>query len=174
MSNEAQKILAYLFSEAGSVAISDLAKYFNYDVSVVNQLLDEIIVWQTNTPFNLIRTDIDVAFVLNSEMSQIIAEMDKRETERELTKASLETLSVILYKGGATRAELDYIRGVNSSFSLRSLQARGYVERGPKNTYVPTADILAFLGISNLNELPNHTDIINQLNQISNQNDGTN
>src|SRR3989344_1841731 len=47
--------------------------------------------------------------------------LEKEELNKELSKASLETLSIILYKNGVSRAEIDYIRGVNSSFTLRAL-----------------------------------------------------
>lgn len=168
MNETSKKILAYLFSEAGAVDIADLAKYFSINKDSINQSLDEIVNWQTATPFVLVRSETDVALTLTSEMSQILGDLDNRENERELSKAALETLSVILYKNGATRADIDYVRGVNSSFSLRSLVARGYVVRSSKNTYVPTAELLIFLGISTIDDLPDRETIINKLNEINN------
>lgn len=174
MNNNSQKILSYLFSEAGSVAFSDLVKYFNLQQDEVKKSVDELIEWSSGTPFKIVTTDNDVSFVLNQEMSEALAELDKKENERDLTKASLETLSVILYKGPVTRSEIDYIRGVNSAFSLRSLMGRGYIERGPKNTYIPTSDLLRFIGISNINELPEHQDVLQKLNEIVSQNNDNN
>ena len=91
-----------------------------------------------------------------------------------MTKASLETMSIILYQGGANRAEVDYIRGVNSSFSIRSLVSKGYIVRGAKNVYMPTAEALVFLGINSLDNLPDKATIINKLNEIKNTNDSVN
>src|SRR5690606_24833396 len=46
--------------------------------------------------------------------SPLIEKVTKDEITKDLGKAGLETLSVILYKGPVSRREIDYIRGVNS------------------------------------------------------------
>lgn len=169
MNSNSQKILAYLFAEAGSVSFADLVKYFEVGIDEVKQSINEIKSWAEQTPFALVATDTEASLVLNNAMSEALADLDKKENERELTKASLETLSIILYKGGATRAEIDYIRGVNSAFSLRSLSGRAYIERGPKNTYIPTTDLLTFLGIDNLSSLPERVEILEKLEEVTSQ-----
>ena len=60
---------------------------------------------------------------------EILKSIVNSEFDSELSKASLETLSIIIYKNTASRAEIDYIRGVNSSFILRNLLVRGLIER---------------------------------------------
>ena len=60
-------------------------------------------------------------------------EIVKSELDSELSKASLETLAIIIYKGLASR-EVDYIRGVNSSFILRNLLVRGWLKRETKRS----------------------------------------
>ena len=174
MNENSKKILAYLFTEAGAVGTSDLAKYFNMSNEDVSKSLDDIASWQDQTPFTLVRTDSDVALTLSPDMSSLFSELDQKESQRELTKSATETLAVILYKNGASRAEIDYIRGVNSSFSIRSLVARGYIVRGPKNTYMPTSELLVFLGISSIEQLPDRESIISKLNEATNQNDSVN
>lgn len=174
MNENSKKILAYLFTEAGAVGFSDLAKYFNITNDEVVACLDEISAWQNETPFVLVRTENDVALTLSPEMTASLNELDEKEGQRELTKSALETLSVILYKNGASRAEIDYIRGVNSSFSIRALTAKGYIVRGSKNIYLPTAELLVFLGIRSVDELPDKESIINKLTELTNQNDSIN
>lgn len=174
MNDNSKKILAYLFTEAGAVSILDLAKYFSITSDEVNTSLDEIVLWQNETPFNIVRTENDVAFTLSPSMTNVLNELDEADTQRELTKSALETLAVILYKNGASRAEIDYIRGVNSSFSIRSLVSKGYIVRAVKNVYLPTAELLVFLGIQSVDELPDKEAIINKLNESINQNDSIN
>jgi segregation and condensation protein B len=88
--------------------------------------------------------------------------MRKDELSKELSKATLETLSIIIYKQGSTRAEIDYIRGVNSSFILRNLLIRGLIQKESHPTdsrkyfYKPTFELLGFLGIQKLEELPDY------------------
>lgn len=82
----------------------------------------------------------------------------------ELTRPSLETLTIIAYRGPVSKTELELIRGVNCSLILRNLMIRGLVEEvGATETGVPvyqvTLDFLRFLGISSINELPNFEEL---------------
>jgi segregation and condensation protein B len=75
---------------------------------------------------------------------------------KDLGKAGLETLSIILYQGPISRAEIDYIRGVNSNFILRNLLIRGLIERveNPHDQrsflYKPTLELISYLGLSKI------------------------
>ncbi len=97
------------------------------------------------------------------EAGDIISKLTKEELVRDLGKAGLETLSIILYKSPIKRSEIDYIRGVNSSFILRNLLIRGLVERvtekegaGRGYAYKPTIDLLGHLGVVKIEELPEY------------------
>lgn len=107
----------------------------------------------------------DVTLGTAKELSSLIEELQKEDLNRDLSKASLETLSIILYKNGANRAEIDYIRGVNSSFTLRALSVRGLVERvadpsdNRRYLYKPTFETLSFLGVKSVEELPEWNEV---------------
>ncbi|MDE1874724.1 MAG: SMC-Scp complex subunit ScpB [Patescibacteria group bacterium] len=106
------------------------------------------------------------------EMGAFIEKLTKDELIRDLGKAGLETLSIILYKSPIKRAEIDYIRGVNSSFILRNLLIRGLIERisekesqpgeikqGRGYSYKPTIDLLAHLGVAKIEDLPEYASV---------------
>ena len=103
------------------------------------------------------------------ECSSLIEDLQKEELNKELSKASLETLSIILYKNGASRAEIDYIRGVNSSFTLRALSVRGLVEKttdekdNRRYIYKPSFETLSFMGIKSVEELPDYNEVNNSV-----------
>jgi segregation and condensation protein B len=84
----------------------------------------------------------------------------QEEFKEELTPAALETLSIIAYLGPVARSTVDYIRGVNSGFILRSLLVRGLVTRevqaARKNTfeYKVSFDFLKHLGLNRIDDLP--------------------
>jgi len=65
-----------------------------------------------------------------------------------------------LYRGALSRAQIDFIRGVNSSQTLRTLAMRGLVRKipNPKDErsflYEPTTELLAELGVSQIADLP--------------------
>lgn len=95
------------------------------------------------------------------EVSDMIQALTKDELMKDLGKAGLETLAIILYQGPIKRSEIDYIRGVNSSFIIRNLLVRGLIERitdkdggGRGFSYAPTMDLLAHLGVSKREDLP--------------------
>ena len=78
-----------------------------------------------------------------------------------LTKAALETLSIVAYKQPVTRHQISAIRGVNSEGVLRALVDRGLVgevgrEEGPGRPvlYGTTPDFLERLGINSVSDLP--------------------
>ena len=108
----------------------------------------------------LVFKDDEVMLGTAAKLSHIIERLTKEELVRDLGKAGLETISIIAYKGPISRAEIDYIRGVQSNFILRNLQIRGLVERvnNPKDArsflYKPTFELLQFLGVSKIEDLP--------------------
>lgn len=97
------------------------------------------------------------------EASALIEKLTKEELVRDLGKAGLETLSIILYRGPVKRADIDYIRGVNSSFIIRNLLIRGLIERiadgGRGFSYKPTVDLLGHMGLSKIEDLPDYAKV---------------
>lgn len=117
--------------------------------------------------------DDEITLGTAPEFSELISELQKEELNKDLSKASLETLSIVLYKSGVTRHEIDYIRGVNSSFTLRMLSIRGLVDRtiDPNDSrrylYKPSFQLLSFLGVQSVEELPEYADVNGSLEQAA-------
>jgi segregation and condensation protein B len=105
----------------------------------------------------------------------IIEDFVKSELTEDLSPASLETLAIVAYFGPLSRSRIDYQRGVNSSFILRSLLLRGLVERFPNparpNTflYQPTFELLRHLGIQNRESLPDYEKFKTLLDRVETQ-----
>jgi len=108
----------------------------------------------------LVFYDSKIQLTTKPELSSLLEKVVKSELNEALTPAGLETLSIIAYSAPVSRAEIDYIRGVNSTFILRNLLLRGLIERenDPKraNAYVykPSFDFLKFIGVSRVEEMP--------------------
>ena len=96
------------------------------------------------------------------ELSEIVQRVIKHEFSEELSPASIETVGIIVYRGPISRSEIDYIRGVNSTFMLRSLLIRGLVQRKENparlNSFVYTVsmDALQYLGLEKPEDLPEY------------------
>ncbi len=118
----------------------------------------------------LMEKGTDIMLGTAPELSELIENLQKEELNKELSKASLETLSIVLYKNGASRGEIDYIRGVNSSFTLRALSIRGLVEKitDPKDNrryiYKPSFELLSYMGVKSIEELPDYSEVSNSIN----------
>ena len=80
---------------------------------------------------NVNMSDQELMLATSKEASALIEKLTKEELSKDLGKASLETLAIVLYKGPVKRSEIDNIRGVNSTFILRNLLIRGLVDKRP-------------------------------------------
>lgn len=101
----------------------------------------------------------------NPVNAELIEKLIKSDFTEDLTRAALETLTIIAYKGPMTRSEVEFVRGVNSSFTVRNLLMRGLVERieNPKDArsylYKISFDFLKHLGISSVSEIPSYEEM---------------
>jgi segregation and condensation protein B len=108
----------------------------------------------------LVEHEGSVQIATKPQFSALLGTVLKAEMHEALSPASLETLSIVTYAGPIGRAEIDYIRGVNSSFTLRALLLRGLIdrdtdpERANAYRYKPSVELLHHLGVSSINELP--------------------
>ena len=155
-----QQIEAILFWKAEPVQIRKLAEMLSVDEQSLNVGILELETILKDRGLTLVRTADEIMLGTSKELSSLIDELN-----RDLGKAGLETLSIILYQGPITRAEIDYIRGVNSQFVVRNLLVRGLIERvdNPKDArsflYKTTLDLLSLLGVSKIEDLPEYANI---------------
>ncbi len=124
-----------------------------------------------NGAIRIVETDEEIQLVTCKEMAPVIEELRKKDFKTSIGRAGAETLAIILYRGPASRAEIDNIRGVNSSFIIRNLLTRGLVERKySKETnsykYSTSTNLLTHLGVENKHELPDFAKINNTLDDL--------
>ncbi|HEX2792728.1 MAG TPA: SMC-Scp complex subunit ScpB [Candidatus Paceibacterota bacterium] len=112
----------------------------------------------------LIETDTELELRTAGDAADDIKTLRESELSRDLGKASLETMAMIVYRNGATRGEIDWVRGVNSGAAIRTLLMRGLIERVDdpadkrRAKYLPTVEALAHLGIGAKEELPRYAE----------------
>ena len=158
--NLESKIEAILFFRNETVKVSELCKTLGESAPAVETALENIKNEFREKGVVLVREGENVCFGTNPSLSSLIETIQKEELSRELGSAGLETLSIILYKGPISRREIDYIRGVNSTYILRNLLIRDLIDRyegGESNrgyTYKPTIKLLRYLGVASREDLP--------------------
>ena len=121
----------------------------------------------------------EVELRTSGESAALVEHIRKEEYARDIGKAGLEALSAVLYRGALTRSEIDFIRGVNSSQTLRTLTLRGLVRKvendkeralpaGRRGSflYEPTTELLGELGVVRAQELPNYAEVRQKLQEL--------
>jgi segregation and condensation protein B len=160
-------IESLLFLSGEPLKISKIAKICE---SSRTEIENSIIILQreyssANRGINLIKKEDEVQLVTNPENFSFVERLVKSEMQEGLSKAALEVLSIVAYKGPISRVEIESIRGVNCSFTLRSLMMRGLLERidnprdGRGYLYKVSFEFMKKLGIESIDKLPNYKEL---------------
>jgi len=157
-------LFAFLFHYGESIKIKHLANFLEATEEETQNLitsLQEDLARAKDGALMLITENQEVRLVTKPELAWVNQKIRKEELEETLTPVAEETLALIAYLGPIGRPMLDFIRGVNTSFTLRSLVMRGLVEKqsGKKGAvlYQATAECLNHLGVSRFEDLPEYS-----------------
>lgn len=157
------KIEGLLFVSSGLVGIHQLAKAVVASESVVESALIELEEHykEHGHGLRLMRVKSRVQLTTAPEISKTIESYLDLEISTTLSRAALETLSIIAYKQPVTRPDVDAIRGVNSDAVLRTLLSKGLIEElgrsdspGRPINYGTTPEFLQYFGLESLDKLP--------------------
>ncbi len=162
---------ALLFSAGEPIAKKRLASLIGVTPDMLEKAVEVLKDDLATRGLSLVETDDELELRTSPEAADFVKKLREAELSRDLGKASLETLAIVLYKGSATRGEIDWVRGVNSSAALRSLMLRGLVERTEDTTdrrrarYKTTIDALAHLGVTERSALPRYEELTGMLDE---------
>ncbi|MEK7509290.1 MAG: SMC-Scp complex subunit ScpB [Patescibacteria group bacterium] len=160
---------ALLFAEGGALTFKQLTRSLGCDHAALMQSLEALEKRLEGTGLTLVRSDTEAALVIANTARDVVAKTVAEAAERDIGNAGLEVLAILLYEGPSTRAQIDYVRGVNSSSTIRTLLTRGCIERsgnpedGREYLYKPTTDLLAHLGTRTREDLPEYGTIGREL-----------
>ena len=112
-------------------------------------------------------------FSSNSDYVDYVTSVLNPIRQRNLTKATLETIGIIAYKQPVTRMEIEEIRGVNTDYAINILlehkliQIVGHKETVGKPALFGTTDeFLKRFSISDLSELPDYNELLEKIQKI--------
>ena len=160
---ELEKVMEAIIYVEGSVPISRLRTLFKCENSDIRNYIESI-----NAKYRSANSAIEILEVGDSIIMTIIpstfgtlsAIYDKKR-KKKISKAMLQTLSIIAYKQPLTKAEIDDIRQSDSGYHLRALMEDGFITwKGRKDyldkrqTYGTTDKFLIHFGINSLDDLP--------------------
>lgn len=169
----------WLFYKAGPLKKAEITKELNVSLSdlvlATGALRDRL----QNGGLRLVETESELQLVTAPALGDFMEALQKAEVKKDIGKAGAETLAIILYKNTVSRAEIDRIRGVNSTFILRNLLVRGLVERSPAKTgggYVFTIStaLLEHLGVEKVQDLQDFSAVMSALDNFGENETETN
>ena len=157
------QIESLLFISAKPMSAKNLAELIKATAKEVEAAGEELVAeYQENKKgVQVIKNGTSFQLVSSPENAKLIQEYIKDETTGELSRPSLEALTIIAYRGPVSKLDLDRIRGVNCSLILRNLLIRGLIEAKADKTknetyYSVTMDFVRFLGLADLKQLPDY------------------
>ena len=157
------KIESLLFISAKPMAVKQLAQLTKKDPKEVEAAAKELAddYKKRGEGLAIIKNGSAYQMVSAPDNSGLVRDFIKDETTGELTRPSLETLTIIAYRGSISKLDLERIRGVNCSLILHNLLLRGLIEAKPdkkkKETYYNiTFDFIRFLGVNDVSQLPDY------------------
>ncbi len=162
---EVKQILeAFLFSSNEPLSAEKLAKLAgNVTVQVARGLLNELKDEYQKRGSGLQILEIAGGFQMatREHLAEWVVKLQRQRRRTILSPATLETLSIVAYKQPLTRAEVESIRGVDTSSPLRTLVELGIVEVGGRKEvvgrppyYITTDKFLQVFGLKSLADLP--------------------
>lgn len=169
MNNLAVQIEALLFALGRPLSRAELARQLGASVEDIAAALADS---QPGRGVVLVDDGSLVELRAAPEAAELIEKIRKDEYAREVGKAGQEVLAAVIYRGPLTRSEIDFIRGVNSSQTLRTLTMRGLVRKiqNPKDSrsflYESTTEMLSTLGVSRAQDLPEYTEVRDKLTKL--------
>ena len=155
---------AILFASGEPVDEEDLKNKIS-DKENLSQYLNDIKDFYSSRGINLIKTGKKWSFITSSELSDDLTIFKTQ--KRKLSRAALETLSIIAYQQPITRSEIENIRGVQMGRgSIDHLMEIGWIKpSGRKNIpgkpalWVTTELFMEHFGIENISDLPSKDEL---------------
>ena len=159
---------AILFASGDPVPAERIAQVLGADVQQVFAAADVLAndLAAQGRGVRLLRLEGDLQLVSAPDYAQVITQALEQRRPPRLSPAALEVLAIVAYFQPVTRAYIDQIRGVDSSYTVGVLCERGLIEAAGKlevpgrPTLYRTGDVfLRTMNIRSLSELPRLPDV---------------
>ena len=159
--NESERqVEAILFAAEEPLDLKSIEERMKIKANV-SKILESLVIQYKNRGINLVCIANKWSFRTASNLSHLMNL--QKSNQKKLSKAAIETLSIIVYHQPATRSEIEEIRGVTfASGTLEILLELNWVRpAGRKNVpgkpiqYVTTDEFLSHFNLQELSDLPN-------------------
>lgn len=157
-----------LFISSEPLPVERLVQVLNLSEEAVLRGLEDLVerYESLESGLSLVRTETHIQLVTKPSNAPYLEAFSKSTLQESLSKAALEVLAVIAYRGPMTRSEIEAIRGVNCSVTLRNLLMRELIERKENDDdargymYNISPQFLKELGLQSETDLPDYESLI--------------
>ncbi|OIK86856.1 Segregation and condensation protein B [Oenococcus oeni] len=163
--DQTAQLFALVFvSGDDGIDLQSISKITGFDRSAVQSDLESLsnrLEKDQQNPIKLVENDQVYRLVTKSKFAPLLKKYYQTPVANSLSKASLETLTIIAYKQPVTRIEVDKIRGVNSSGAISRLVSRELIQESGRKAevgrpllYTTTNFFLDYFGLKKIDDLP--------------------
>lgn len=176
MNNLENKLEALLFVSGDGVEISEIIDKWQVTDKQIDKAFEKLKErFNENFGIKIIKYKNKLQLCSNPEFADEISLVLNPIRERNLSKATLETIAIIAYKQPITRLDIEQIRGVNSDYAIQTLLKHNLIEVvgrkdavGKPLLFGTTDEFLKRFDLENLDNLPNYEELLNSI-QVINQ-----
>lgn len=163
LDSETALLETVLFLESEPQSVEMLAKITQLSEDVINECIERLKEKYSSPDSGIEISQIVGGWILTPkrEVFNLVKERYGKKNEGKLSKAAIETLSIIAYSQPITRAEIESIRHVNADNMMRILLDRKFIkEVGKKDIpgkpvlYGTTKEFLEFFQLQSIADLP--------------------
>ena len=171
LTDNARLIEAILFLENEPLSVERIGKITGLSEKEIADSLSEIAetYYSDNHGLALVENAETYSFVPVSSLNETLRSCYGKKIDKRLSKAALETLSIVAYSQPITRSEITKIRGVVSDSIIRILRERDYIKvvgrkdiQGHPCLYGTTRKFLYTFKLESLSDLPKLSEIDRQ------------
>jgi len=159
VTDQEKEIEAILFASSIPLNVESIENKITKKINV-EKVLEKLQNFYSNRGINLVCISNKWSFRTSDKLSNLLSK--QKTIEKKLSKAAIETLSIIVYHQPVTRAEIEDIRGVAfGTNTLEILMELNWVKPGGRKDvpgkpiqYVTTDDFLSHFNLQKLSDLP--------------------
>lgn len=174
MENLENVIESIAFVAGEPILVSDLCLKFDVKPKQVEKAVEKLkLKYEGKSGIQILYFNNKIQFSSNPKYVDYVTAILNPIRQRNLTKATLETIAIVAYKQPVTRLEIEEIRGVNTDYAINVLLEHKLIEIvGRKDTvgkpslFGTTDEFLKRFDISSINELPKYEDLMAQIAKI--------
>lgn len=158
---ELEKVMEAIIYVEGNVPISRLRNLFKCENSDIRNHIENINNRNSKSAIEILEIGDSIMMTITPSTFGTLSAIYDKKRKKKISKAMLQTLSIIAYKQPLTKAEIDDIRQSDSGYHLKVLMEDGFIAwKGRKDyldkrqTYGTTDKFLMHFGINSLDDLP--------------------